>query len=80
MTDVALWVVGLSLALLLYTYAGYPLLLWLVGRFRPEAARADVSEGEWPLVVRSAEAAGFVVQALDAEEEWRSGWFQAPSM
>jgi ribosomal protein L11 methylase PrmA len=38
-----------------------------------------ITESEWPLVVRSAEAAGFVVQALDAEEEWRSGWFEAPS-
>jgi len=38
-----------------------------------------ITEAEWPLVVRSAEASGFALQAVDAEEEWRSGWFDAPS-
>ena len=34
MSSLALWVVGLSFGLFLYAYAGYPLLLWIVGRFR----------------------------------------------
>ena len=48
-TALALWVLGLSLALLLYTYAGYPLALWLAGRFRrlPPAGHAA---SDWPLV------------------------------
>lgn len=50
MTIVALWVVGLSLALLVYAYAGYPLLLWLIGRFRPARLNREVFDDEWPLV------------------------------
>lgn len=48
-TALALWVVGLSLALLFYAYVGYPLLLWLAGRFRrPSTAALSVSD--WPMV------------------------------
>ena len=38
-----------------------------------------ITEAEWPLVVRSAEASGFALQAVDTEQDWRSGWFAAPS-
>ncbi|SVB68354.1 uncharacterized protein METZ01_LOCUS221208 [marine metagenome] len=34
-----------------------------------------ITEVEWPFVVREAEALGFTLQAIDAEQEWRSGWF-----
>ena len=50
MTTLALWVVGLSLALLLYTYAGYPTLLWILGSFRRDEAAPAVAVDEWPLV------------------------------
>jgi cellulose synthase/poly-beta-1,6-N-acetylglucosamine synthase-like glycosyltransferase len=49
MTTVALWVVGLSLVLLLYTYVGYPLVLWLAGLLRGQRATPEASD-EWPLV------------------------------
>ena len=50
MTSVALWIVGLSAALLLYSYAGYPALLWLIGRFRRPPDPPEIEEEEWPLV------------------------------
>lgn len=50
MTTVALWVVGLSIGLLVYAYAGYPLLLWIAGRLRRRPARRDVADDEWPVV------------------------------
>ena len=50
MTTLALWVVGLSLALLLYTYAGYPALLWILGSFRRNDAAPAAADDEWPLV------------------------------
>lgn len=50
MTTIALWVVGLSFGLLLYAYAGYPLLLWIMGRARRRRTSADVSDDAWPLV------------------------------
>ena len=49
-TALALWVVGLSLALLLYTYAGYPLLLWVAGRIRRPHPTAEQEAIDWPLV------------------------------
>ncbi len=49
-TALALWVLGLSLALLLYTCAGYPLALWLAGRFRRLPPAAGQAAGDWPLV------------------------------
>jgi glycosyltransferase involved in cell wall biosynthesis len=61
MTTIALWVVGLAFALLLYTYAGYPLLLWIIGLARgrrsapavpvgPAPRAGDAYDAEWPLV------------------------------
>jgi cellulose synthase/poly-beta-1,6-N-acetylglucosamine synthase-like glycosyltransferase len=50
MITVALWVVGLALALLLYTYAGYPLVLWLLGTLRRRPASAEPRDADWPLV------------------------------
>jgi glycosyltransferase involved in cell wall biosynthesis len=60
MTTAALWVLGLALTLLVYAYAGYPLLLWIAGLVRgpraatggsppPPPAGAD-STAQWPLV------------------------------
>jgi cellulose synthase/poly-beta-1,6-N-acetylglucosamine synthase-like glycosyltransferase len=50
MTTVAYWVVGLSAALLLYAYAGYPLLLWVLGRLKRAPAAPVVADEAWPLV------------------------------
>jgi cellulose synthase/poly-beta-1,6-N-acetylglucosamine synthase-like glycosyltransferase len=50
MTTVALWIVGLSLALLFYTYIGYPLLLWLAGLTRGRPVAPAASGDDWPLV------------------------------
>jgi cellulose synthase/poly-beta-1,6-N-acetylglucosamine synthase-like glycosyltransferase len=50
MTTLALWVVGLALALFLYAYAGYPLVLWLIGALRRRPAATELREDEWPLV------------------------------
>ena len=51
MTTAALWIVALALALLLYTYAGYPLLLWIAGLVRGRTGDGDLaSDGDWPLV------------------------------
>ena len=50
MTTVALWVVGLALTLLLYTYVGYPLLLWVAGLARGRRRASDIPVEEWPLV------------------------------
>jgi len=54
MTALAYWVLSLALALLLYAYAGYPLLLWILSRTAGAAARASaastIESTAWPLV------------------------------
>ena len=40
-----------SAAALLYTYAGYPLLVWLVGRVRPRAVRRAACEPTVSVVI-----------------------------
>lgn len=50
MTTIAHWVVGLALALLVYTYVGYPLLLWFLGALRGPRPEAPLPDGEWPTV------------------------------
>jgi cellulose synthase/poly-beta-1,6-N-acetylglucosamine synthase-like glycosyltransferase len=50
MTAVALWVVGLALALFVYTYVGYPLLLWLASTLRGSKPVSPAVDGEWPTV------------------------------
>jgi cellulose synthase/poly-beta-1,6-N-acetylglucosamine synthase-like glycosyltransferase len=49
MSAIGRWLFGLSVALVAYAYAGYPLLLWLLAalRRRPPAPSAD---GRWPRV------------------------------
>jgi cellulose synthase/poly-beta-1,6-N-acetylglucosamine synthase-like glycosyltransferase len=42
-------VLGLALALALYTYVGYPALLWVVGRVRPKPLATE-DPAEWPRV------------------------------
>jgi hypothetical protein len=48
MTETGWWLVGIPLALLLYTYVGYPGVLLLVGAFRRPSPAADWTE--WPAV------------------------------
>jgi ribosomal protein L11 methyltransferase len=36
---------------------------------------SGITENEWPEVIRSAEQVGFELEDVDAEGEWRSGWF-----
>lgn len=50
MTHVAAWIVGLAFALLVYTYAGYPALLWLLGRLRKPRSYDAPTDDDWPLV------------------------------
>ncbi len=45
------WVIiGIAGTLIAYTFAGYPLLLWIAGRVRSHAPRADASDSDWPSV------------------------------
>ena len=53
---------GLSAALLLYTYVGYPALLWLVGRVRDLPVPAEVADEELPSVSISVPAYNEVAQ------------------
>jgi cellulose synthase/poly-beta-1,6-N-acetylglucosamine synthase-like glycosyltransferase len=48
-TDIALWVLALCILLPLYAYAGYPLILWILGRGRGQGVSPQ-AEGDWPLV------------------------------
>ncbi|MGE0159629.1 MAG: glycosyltransferase [Gemmatimonadales bacterium] len=55
MTTFALWVLAASVLLPVYAYAGYPLILWLLGRLRRApasgtAAAAASVDGDWPRV------------------------------
>jgi cellulose synthase/poly-beta-1,6-N-acetylglucosamine synthase-like glycosyltransferase len=49
MIVVALWVLVLSVFLPFYAYVGYPLILWILGRGRPEPSLPS-SDGTWPFV------------------------------
>ena len=49
MTDLYLGLFGVSVAFVLYTYFGYPALLWVVSRFRPEWS-VPVPPDEWPRI------------------------------
>jgi len=49
-TTFALWVLALSVALPVYAYAGYPLLLWIIGRLRRRPATPAPADDEWPFV------------------------------
>lgn len=54
-TTFALWVLAASVLLPVYAYAGYPLILWLLGRLRRApasgtAAAAASVDGDWPRV------------------------------
>lgn len=50
MTDVAMWVLALSVLLPVYAYVGYPLLLWLMARGRAASTPDVGASEEWPLV------------------------------
>jgi len=49
-TTFALWVLALSVALPVYAYVGYPLLLWVMGRLRGGRPAEPPANGSWPLV------------------------------
>jgi cellulose synthase/poly-beta-1,6-N-acetylglucosamine synthase-like glycosyltransferase len=48
-STIAYIVLGLALVLALYTYVGYPALLWVVGRVHPRRLATD-DPAEWPVV------------------------------
>lgn len=48
---VAAWILALSLLLLAYTYAGYPLLLWLLSKLRPRPVRRGTAQPKVAFVV-----------------------------
>ena len=49
-TTFAFWVLALSVALPVYAYVGYPLLLWVMGRLRTRRSPPPPDDGNWPLV------------------------------
>jgi cellulose synthase/poly-beta-1,6-N-acetylglucosamine synthase-like glycosyltransferase len=49
MTGLARWLFGLSVALVVYAYAGYPILLWLLAAVRPRRPERAPPD-EWPLI------------------------------
>ncbi len=65
MTTVALWVVGLALALLVYSYVAYPLVLWLVGSLRGRGSVPAPTNAEWPTVSISIAAYNEEAQAQE---------------
>lgn len=50
LTQIALVVLAIGLGLGLYAYIGYPLLLWVLSRIRPDRAASPGEPAEWPLV------------------------------
>lgn len=49
-TTLALWTLGLCVALPVYAYVGYPLALWVLGRLRGPRKPIPAPDGDWPLV------------------------------
>jgi len=50
MTEVATTVLIMCLALLVYTYAGYPALLWVFGRIAPKRVPSVTDAHDWPQI------------------------------
>jgi cellulose synthase/poly-beta-1,6-N-acetylglucosamine synthase-like glycosyltransferase len=48
MTELATTVLIMCLALLVYTYAGYPALLWVFGRIAPKRVPSAIDAHDWP--------------------------------
>jgi ribosomal protein L11 methylase PrmA len=57
-----------------------PLMEGFVGALRPGGwlILSGITEEEWLGVSRSAAQMGFGIEDVDAEGEWRSGWFMRP--
>lgn len=49
-SEFAFWLLAASVLLPVYAYVGYPLLLWVIGRFRRAPVAPASVDGEWPLV------------------------------
>lgn len=64
-STVAAWIFVLSLLLLAYTYAGYPLLLWLLSKVRPRPVRRGTHQPGIAFVVVGHNEAGRLAAKLD---------------
>jgi poly-beta-1,6-N-acetyl-D-glucosamine synthase len=60
------WALALALGLLGYTYLGYPALVWLLGRWRPQASCTGVPDLEVLVIVVAYNEAQAIVRKLDA--------------
>ena len=47
---IPVWILAAAAGLLLYTYAGYPALLWLLSKVRARPIPAPTEDTEWPTV------------------------------
>ena len=56
----------LSLVLLAYIYAGYPLLVWLLGRVRPFALKREPYTGRMSVVIAGYNEGGRLARKLDS--------------
>ncbi len=65
MSPVAL-IFWLSLALLAYIYAGYPLLVWLLGRVRPLTVRRETYSGQMSVVIAGYNEGGRLARKLES--------------
>ncbi len=65
MSPVAL-IFWLSLALLAYIYAGYPLLVWLLGRVRPLTLRRETYSGRMSVVIAGYNEGGRLARKLES--------------
>ena len=65
MSPVAL-IFWLSLALLAYIYAGYPLLVWLLGRVRPLTLRRETFTGRMSVVIAGYNEGGRLAKKLES--------------
>lgn len=65
MSPVAL-IFWLSLALLAYIYAGYPLLVWLLGRVRPLTTRRETFTGQMSVVIAGYNEGGRLARKLES--------------
>jgi len=65
MAEIALWVIGSALVLLLYTYLGYPLVLWVLSRIRNKPLPRPHGDLNWPAISISVPAYNEEAQIRD---------------